>query len=162
MAYVWKPSWLPGAGDDAPRLYDVVNPLPKKLVCTVLPSYPSHSKSISSRSSDCSIALLTIPTPGAAFNTNSTCPNMMYHLDAMSGASPDPATVKEAPFESYVGVPWAVKESDCPAVKSILTDLPSAVSGGQLPVVILEFKPANFLLGSGNVPSVRGLQFVYV
>ena len=51
----------------------------------------------------------------------------------MSGESPDFATVNEAPFESYVGAPWVVKESDSPDVKSIVTDLPSAVSAGQLP-----------------------------
>lgn len=58
----------------------------------------------------------------------------MYHLDAISGESPDFATVKEAPFELYVGVPWLVKESEAPEVKSIVTSLPSAVSAGQLPV----------------------------
>ena len=63
----------------------------------------------------------------------------MYHLDAMSGESPAFATAKEAPFESYEGVPWVVKESDCPDVKSIFTALPSAVSGGQLPVTVLVF-----------------------
>lgn len=55
----------------------------------------------------------------------------------MSGESPAFATAKEAPFESYEGMPWVVKESDCPEVKSIFTALPSAVSGGQLPVMVL-------------------------
>lgn len=47
---------------------------------------------------------------------------------------PDLATAKPAPFESYVGLPCGVNESDSPCVKSILTARPSAVSGGQLPV----------------------------
>ena len=57
----------------------------------------------------------------------------MYHFDISSGESPDFATVKEAPLESYVGLPCGVKESDAPAVKSILTAFPSAGFGGQLP-----------------------------
>ena len=56
---------------------------------------------------------------------------MMYHFDAMSGESPACATVNETPFESYVGVPSGVKELDSPEVKSMFTDLPSAVSAGQ-------------------------------
>ena len=62
---------------------------------------------------------------------------MMYHFETRSGESPDPATVNEAPFEPYVGLPWAVNESEAPEVKSIFTDLPSAVSGGQLPLRLL-------------------------
>lgn len=58
----------------------------------------------------------------------------MYHFDAMRGESPACATENEAPFGPYVGLPWGVKELDCPEVKSMLTDLPSAVSGGQLAV----------------------------
>ncbi len=58
----------------------------------------------------------------------------MYHFEAISGESPDFATVKEAPFESYDGEPWAVNESDGPDVKSMVTSLPSAVLGGQLPM----------------------------
>ena len=57
----------------------------------------------------------------------------MYHLDAINGESPDLATVKEAPFESYDGEPWVVNESEAPDVKSMVTSLPNAVSGGQLP-----------------------------
>jgi hypothetical protein len=38
-------------------------------------------------------------------------------------------------LESYVGLPEGVKLSDAPLVKSMLTDLPSAESGGQLPCV---------------------------
>lgn len=47
------------------------------------------------------------------------------------GASPDLATVKETPFESYVGLPSVVKELTEPFVKSTLMDFPKAVSGGQ-------------------------------
>ena len=59
----------------------------------------------------------------------------MYHFDAMSGESPSFATVNEAPLESYVGLPTGVNESDGPEVKSMLTDLPSAVSAGQLAMI---------------------------
>lgn len=58
---------------------------------------------------------------------------MMYHLEVNCGESPGLATVKLAPLESYVGLPWGVKESDGPSVKSMLTDLPRAGSAGQLP-----------------------------
>lgn len=61
----------------------------------------------------------------------------MYHFDINCGESPGAAMVNLAPLESYVGFPWGVKESEGPCVKSILTDLPSAVSGGQLPTVQL-------------------------
>ena len=67
----------------------------------------------------------------------------MYQRDVSCGASPDFATVKETPFEPYVGFPCVVKLVEGPCVKSILTDLPKAESGGQL------------------VESM-GLQFVYV
>lgn len=59
----------------------------------------------------------------------------MYHFDVSWGESPDLATVKEAPLESYEGLPCEVKESEAPEVKSIVTDFPSAVSGGQLPIM---------------------------
>lgn len=73
----------------------------------------------------------------------------MYHFEFSCGASPDLATVKEAPLESYVGLPWGVKESEAPEAKSIATALPSAVFGEQLPETLL----ARF---SGNI--VRDLQ----
>ena len=57
----------------------------------------------------------------------------MYHLELTCGASPDLATVKEAPLESYVGLPCGVKESEGPEAKSIATALPNAEFGGQLP-----------------------------
>src|SRR5450432_2082402 len=47
------------------------------------------------------------------------------------GESPRLATVKEAPFESYVGFPDALKESTEPLVKSTLIALPNAGSGWQ-------------------------------
>jgi len=43
---------------------------------------------------------------------------MMYHFDVMVGASPDFATVNDAPFELYVGAPVAVQSLDAPLVKS--------------------------------------------
>jgi hypothetical protein len=46
------------------------------------------------------------------------------------GESPDFATVKCTPLESYVGSPEAVNESTEPAVKSTLIDFPNAVSAG--------------------------------
>lgn len=46
------------------------------------------------------------------------------------GESPDFATVKCTPLESYVGFPEAVKESTAPFVKSTLIDFPNAVSAG--------------------------------
>ena len=60
---------------------------------------------------------------------------MMYHFEVTRGESPGLATVKLAPLESYVGLPWGVKESDGPSVKSMLTDLPRAGSAGQLPAL---------------------------
>lgn len=68
---------------------------------------------------------------------------MMYHFEVSWGESPDLAIAKLTPLESYVGLPCGVKLSDAPFVKSILTDLPSAESAGQL-------------------ADVRGLQLVYV
>ena len=61
----------------------------------------------------------------------------MYHFEFSCGASPDLATVKEAPLESYVGLPCGVKESEAPEAKSIATALPSAVFGEQLPETFL-------------------------
>ena len=58
----------------------------------------------------------------------------MYHFDISCGESPDFAMVNLAPLESYVGFPCGVNESEAPCVKSMLTALPSAVSGGQLPI----------------------------
>lgn len=57
----------------------------------------------------------------------------MYHFEFNCGASPDLATAKEAPLESYVGFPCGVKESEAPEAKSIATALPKAVFGAQLP-----------------------------
>ena len=59
----------------------------------------------------------------------------MYHFEFSCGASPFLATVREAPLESYVGLSCGVKESEAPEVRSTLTDLPSAVFGGQLPMM---------------------------
>lgn len=62
----------------------------------------------------------------------------MYHFDIIVGASPDLATVNEAPLESYVGAPCAEKESEAPEVKSIVTLFPNAVSAGHDPSVGLQ------------------------
>lgn len=59
-------------------------------------------------------------------------------------------------------MPWVVKESDCPAVKSIVTALPSAVSAGQLPGRTSAVDTPRPYRETGDVPLVRGLQFVYV
>ena len=68
---------------------------------------------------------------------------MIYHFETRRGESPDAATVNEAPFEPYVGLPWGVNESEAPDVKSIFTDLPSAVSGGQLASRLLAYDLGN-------------------
>lgn len=57
----------------------------------------------------------------------------MYHFELSRGESPGSATVNEAPLESYVGLPCGVKESEGPAVKSMVTALPKAGFAGQLP-----------------------------
>jgi hypothetical protein len=54
----------------------------------------------------------------------------MYHLEVNFGESPGLSTVKATPLELYVGFPFAVKLSEAPCVKSMLTDFPSAESGG--------------------------------
>lgn len=69
----------------------------------------------------------------------------MYHFEVSCGESPDFATVKEAPFESYVGLPCGVNESEDPDVKSMFTVLPSAVSGGQLPGIWISDELASLL-----------------
>lgn len=57
---------------------------------------------------------------------------MMYQFDISVGASPDLATVNEAPWvESYVGTPLAEKPLEVPFVRSKLSDLPRAGSAGQ-------------------------------
>ena len=69
------------------RSYVVVFPLPKKLDSTELSVEPSHSQSISSRSSDSRMKELTMPVPGDAFRKTSTWPNMIYFEDWIVGAS---------------------------------------------------------------------------
>ena len=80
----------------------------------------------------------------------------MYHFEVSWGESPDLATVKPAPFESYVGFPWGVKESEDPDVKSMVTDLPSAVSAGQLPVIYRQQCSFDSIIFKG-LPDVSGL-----
>ena len=70
-----------------------------------------------------------MPTPGAAFMTISTWPNIMYQFEINVGASPDPAIVNDAPFESYFGFPLAVQSLEGPWVKSYVVDLLNAGSG---------------------------------
>lgn len=57
----------------------------------------------------------------------------MYHFEVRVGESPLFATVKAAPFESYVGAPEVVKSLEAPFVKAIFLLPPRAGSGGQLP-----------------------------
>lgn len=54
-----------------------------------------------------------------------------------------------------------MKESEGPDVKSIVTDLPSAGSGGQLPSQELVHW-FGILRKEVSLPPVRGLQLVYV
>lgn len=84
----------------------------------------------------------------------------MYHFDVNWGESPDLATVNEAPLELYVGLPWGVKESDAPSVKSIVTDLLRAGSAGQLPVNLLALYLTLLKHYRIHIPLVRGLQVV--
>ena len=79
----------------------------------------------------------------------------MYHFDAMSGESPAFATVNEAPLESYVGLPTGVNESDCPEVKSMFTDLPSAVSAGQLAIIFFFSKNPKLVRSAGRTACER-------
>ncbi len=64
-----------------------MQPLLKKLVWTWVASPPSHSQSISSRSSDCRVKLVATPTPREAWSLTSTRPKKMYPLLVMVGAS---------------------------------------------------------------------------
>ena len=54
-----------------------------------------------------------------------------------------------------------MKESEGPNVKSMVTDLPNAVSAGQLPNIGLESAFDNHIQ-QGDIPLVRGLQVLYV
>lgn len=63
---------------------------------------PSHSQSISSKSSDSKMKLETIPVPGEAFTTAVTFPNMIYLLVLIVGAPVLVVITKLAPLdESY-------------------------------------------------------------
>jgi len=61
--------------------------LPKKLLSTEVSVEPSHSQSISSKSSDSRMKLLTVPVPGEAFMVTETLPKKMYFLVLTVGAS---------------------------------------------------------------------------
>jgi hypothetical protein len=58
----------------------------------------------------------------------------MYQFDIIVGASPAWATVKEAPLVPYVGAPCAEKLLLGPLVKSKVSEVPSAGSGGHVAV----------------------------
>jgi hypothetical protein len=78
--------------------------------------------------------LLTIPFPGAAFNTMSTLPKNMYQLLIMVGASVSVLMVNTAPLVgSYVKVvPVTRLNSElAPFLKSTVIVVPRALSGGQ-------------------------------
>lgn len=72
--YVCHVFWVSATLWYSTRWYEVVLPLPKKLLCTALALPPRNSQSISSRSSDSSTIEETIPVPGAAFMTTSARP----------------------------------------------------------------------------------------
>ena len=84
---------------------------------------------------------------------------MIYHLEVTWGESPGLATVNVAPFESYVGLPWGVKESDGPSVKSMFTALPNAGFAGQLPA-FNQYCEVVRVWGKEKIPLVRGLHVV--
>lgn len=95
-------------------------------------SPPSHSQSISSRSSDWSTKLVTTPTPRAARTVTSTWPKKMYWLDEIVGASVSLLMEKTAPRPlSYLRlVPSAgLKKALAPLVKSISTGLAPTALG---------------------------------
>lgn len=110
----------------------MVLPLPKKLLSTEVSVAPSHSQSISSRSSDSRIKLLTMPTPGLALVVTDTFPNMMYLALLMVGASVD-LMMNSAPSDPYcIVVPCArVQSLLAPAVKSVVRVVPKPASAGQ-------------------------------
>jgi hypothetical protein len=59
---------------------------------------PSHSQSISSRSSDSRMKLLTIPPPAHALVVTVTCPKNMYFSKLIVGASPTALITNSAPL----------------------------------------------------------------
>jgi hypothetical protein len=75
----------------------VVLPLPKKLLSTEESVLPSHSQSISSRSSDSRMKLLMMPVPGAALVVTETLPKKIYLEELMVGASVAVLMTKLAP-----------------------------------------------------------------
>ena len=101
-------------------------PFPKKLDSTEVSVPPSHSQSISSRSSDSRMKELTIPTPAEAFMTTSTCPNMMYSELLIVGALVEALIWNSAPEVPYTRVvPSAsVHRSEAPLVKSVKAVFP--------------------------------------
>ena len=93
---------------------------------------PNHSQSISSKSSDSRIKLLTIPVPGAAFVVTETLPKKMYFVLLIVGASVDVLIVNSAPLDPYESVvPSASDQSELADVKSVYWVPPSAGSEGQ-------------------------------
>jgi hypothetical protein len=109
----------------------VVLPFPKKLLSTEASFDPSHSQSISSRSSDSRIKLLTIPPPAHALVVTVTCPKNMYFSELMVGASPAALITNSAPLAPYDICPFTIDQSElAPCVKSVVRVVPNAGSDG--------------------------------
>ena len=107
-------------------------PFPKKLLSTDESVEPNHSQSISSRSSDSRMKLLTMPVPGAAFAVTETLPKKMYLLLLMVGALVAVLMVNSAPLDPYERVvPASSVQSELSFVKSVYRVPPSAASEGQ-------------------------------
>jgi len=120
------------------RLYSVVLPLPKKLLSTEVSVEPSHSQSISSRSSDSRIKLETIPVPEAAFIVAVTFPNIIYLVALTVGAPVFESIKKAAPLVlSYDSVVPSAYDHPLGAsvplteVKSVEKVVPRPASEGQ-------------------------------
>jgi hypothetical protein len=141
-----------------------VLPLPKKLLSTEESVEPNHSQSISSRSSDNRMKLLTIPVPGAACVVTVTFPKNMYLLLLIVGASVAVLIVNSAPFDPYeIVVPASSDQSElAPFVKSVVMVVASAGSEGQEAVDGVRTVPHSQGRKEGDVQLVRGLQSVKV
>lgn len=86
---------------------------------------------------------------------------MMYQFDVRVGASPGCPIEKEAPLESNVGLPLAVKSEGMPFVKSTVVDFPKAGSAEQVPAPASVWLPKGTMERPTNSPC-RGLHLVDV
>ena len=73
-------------------------PFPKKLLSTEVSVEPSHSQSISSRSSDSRMNEDTMPVPGEALTFVVTLPNIIYLVVLTVGAPVFASILKVAPL----------------------------------------------------------------